>query len=59
VSDEIKVSELKAVGVAVRKNFTEQKEFLSELVKEKSVNPARDGFNKGGEDGVARLIRKK
>lgn len=59
MSDEIKTSELKAVGVAVRKNFNEQKEFLSELVKEKSVNPVRDGFNKGGEEGVARLIRKK
>ena len=59
MSEEVKVSELKAIGTAVKKNFDEQKEFLSELVKEKSVNPVRDGFNKGGEDGVARLIRKK
>ena len=59
MSDEIKVSELKAIGRAVGKNFAEQKEFLSELVKEKSVNPIRDGFSKGGEEGVARLIRKK
>ena len=59
MSEEIKASDLKKIGTAVGKNFNEQKEFLSDLVKEKSVNPINEGFESGSEDGVARLIRKK
>jgi len=59
VSEEVKASDLKAIRSAVSKNFDEQKEFLSELVKEKSVNPLKEGFEGSSEEGVARVIRKK
>jgi len=56
---EVTKSELTALRRIVKRNFDEQKEFLKDLVKEKSVNPSKEGFEHCTEEGVARVIRKK
>jgi len=56
---EIKVSELKRIDKQVEKNFKNQTSFLESLVKQKSVNPDRLGYENSSEEGMARVIRGK
>jgi acetylornithine deacetylase/succinyl-diaminopimelate desuccinylase-like protein len=59
MAKEIKLSDLNKVDKQIEKNFGEQTEFLQSLVKQKSVNPSRRGFENVSEEGVARIIRSK
>lgn len=54
---EIKTSDLKNIEKQVLENFPNQLDFLESLVKQKSVNPSRSGFEDNTEEGVARIIR--
>ena len=56
---EIRVSELNRIDKQVGKNFEAQVEFLSSLVKQKSVNPDRPGYENSSEEGMARIMRGK
>lgn len=59
MAKDISLSDLKKVESRVSKNFDSQVEFLGSLVKQKSVNPGRPGFEGVTEEGVARVIRGK
>jgi len=59
MAKDIKPSELRSLDARVVKNFDDQVEFLESLVKQKSVNPGRSGFEGTSEEGMARVIRMK
>jgi len=59
MAKEISASDLNRIDNQVGKNFDDQVEFLGSLVKQKSVNPDRLGYENSSEEGMARVIRGK
>ena len=59
MAKEISLSDLNKVDKQIAKNFEDQTVFLESLVKQKSVNPSRQGFDNVSEEGMAKIIRSK